>query len=264
MFIILGLLLYGAWRLYENEVPGVMTPERKAIYMTAMQHERDPRKLEYWAKWFDDQGFPSQAKNLRKRIAVPTMNGEERARRQTIVRRAFASENPYAIREVADQFLNGGYGATYQELQDYADGLEVDQSLPTAWGLNEDFGNDYGIGTMQHQRWGPHFGQCSTIPYGITPPLPPNCPPYGYPPPIHDMPPEPADMVPRFGDDGQVTFYMQGNDYVLSPDSEAGYATDTAVQTHVQKMAQTRADNTGKSVSVWSNDLANILFAVKV
>jgi len=256
MFIILGLLLYGAWRLYENEVPGVMTPERKAIYMTAMQHERDPRKLEYWAKWFDAQGFPTYAKNLRKRVSIPTMHGEERAQRQTIVRRAFASENPYAIREVANQFLNNGYGATYQELYDYADGLEIDQNLDS----------HYGVGAMQHQRWGPHFGYCSPIPYGKTPPLPPNCPPFGYPPPNHMHPPEPADMVPRFAEDGPVGYSVpEGtNDIILSIESTAAYAQDAGIQAHVHQMAQNRANNTGKSVSVWSNDMANLLDQIKV
>jgi hypothetical protein len=255
--LLLGLV-YGAWRLYENQVPGVLTPERKAIYMSAMHHERDPAKLEYWAKWYDSNGFPTYAMNLRKRIQIPAVHGAERAQRQTIVRRAFASDNPYAIREVAQQFLNGGYGATYQELYDYADGLEVDQSLDF-----DNMGNDYGVGAMQHERWGPHFGYCNPIPYGTTPPMPPNCPPFGYPPPNENGPPH--DTGP-FGQDAEspVTFSLNGNDIVLSADSEAAFTLNPDIVTHVQNMAQTRAQNTGKSVSVWSHDMANQLLSVTI
>jgi hypothetical protein len=255
--ILLGLV-YGAWRWYENTVPGILTPERKAIYMTAMHHERDPVKLEYWAKWYEQNGFPTYAGNLRKRIQIPAVHGAERAQRQTIVRRAFSSENPYAIREVAEQFLNSGYGATYQELYDYANGLEVDQSLDS-----DQYGNDYGAGAMRHQRWDPHFGYCNPIPYGTTPPMPPNCPPFGYPPPVHDAPPEPADMVPRFGEDGTVTYSLSGNDIVLSPDSEAAFAIDPKVALHVQKVASDRAQKTGQPVAVWSNNMQNQLLSVQ-
>jgi hypothetical protein len=247
--LILVAIVYGAWRLYENQVPGVMTPERKAIYMSAMQHERDPVKLEYWAKWFDSNGFPTYAGNIRKRMKVPAMHGEDRAQRQGIVQRAFTSENPYAIREVARQFLNDGRGATYQELWDYANGLEIDQSLDSD---TVDAG----------------FGYCNPIPYGITPPLPPNCPPYGYPPPQHMHPPDMPDIATtlegEFGQDSPITYSLSGNDIVLSSDSEAAFALDPKVALHVQKVASSRAQNTGKPVVVWSNNQQNQLLSVTV
>jgi hypothetical protein len=248
--ILLGLV-YGAWRLYENTVPGVMTPERKAIYMSAMQHERDPVKLEYWAKWYDSNGFPTYAGNLRKRIKVPSMHGEQRAQRQTIVRRAFSSENPYAIREVANAFLQDGRGATYQELLDYANGMEIYQSLDSEY---PDYPVDAG------------FGYCSPIPYGITPPLPPDCPPYGYPPPIHDHPPETPDMHGDLAPPqvAPITYSLNGNDLVLSVETEAGFAVNPDIVTHVQNAATARANATGKPVSVWSNDMANQLLSVSV
>jgi hypothetical protein len=244
--LLLGLV-YGAWRLYENQVPGVMTPERKAIYMSAMQHERDPVKLEYWAKWYEGNGFPTYATNLRKRIQVPAMHGEERAKRQTIVRRAFSSENPYAIREVANAFLQDGRGATYQELVDYANGIEIDQSLDSPWDV--DAGYD----------------RCYPIPYGITPPLPVDCPPYGYCPPQPGMPPQPADINPNFeGDLPPITYSVQGNDLVLSIDTEAAFAVNPDIVTHVQNTATARAQSTGKPVAVWSNDMVNQLLSVSV
>jgi hypothetical protein len=254
--ILLGLV-YGAWRLYENQVPGVMTPERKAIYMSAMQHERDPAKLQYWAKWYEDNGFPTYATNLRKRIQIPAMHGEARAQRQTIVRRAFSSENPYAIREVADRFLDDGRGATYQELQDYANGLEIYQSLDSVY-------PDYPVDAGYEPYYCPPPG--GPIPYGKTPPLPVDCAPYGYPPPPHDHPPETPDMKPGFGQDNPppITYSLSGNDLVLSPDTEAGFAVDPAIAAHVQTTATNRANATGKPVAVWSNDMQNQLLSVSV
>lgn len=131
MFVVLlPLLLIAAWRMYDNQTPGVMTPERKAVYAFNVREERDPAKLKFWGDFFAKEGFDKEAQALYARAKLPTINGEGRSRRAQIVRRAFASNNPSAIFGVADEFECRGYGETAHMLRDYANGLRWAMVVP--------------------------------------------------------------------------------------------------------------------------------------
>jgi hypothetical protein len=147
---LLALAVFGAWRWYENQTPGVMTNERKAVYHFAMREERDPQKIAYWADWFDKQGLDGPAKNLRNRIKIPAIHGEGRAVRQRLVRKALSSDNVAGIHGLAEVYECQGYGSTAQLLRDYASGLNYAAQVPEC-PLNSDlYDNPMGY---------PSFGQ---------------------------------------------------------------------------------------------------------
>lgn len=129
IFPLLLLVGLGAWHWYQNQTPGVMTAERKAVYLTVMRFERDPAKIKYWADWFAKEGFTSQARNLRNRIQVPQITGERRNHRSDIVKRALTSNNASAIMDVAEEFEKQGHGATAGFLHEYAQGMALADSL---------------------------------------------------------------------------------------------------------------------------------------
>lgn len=130
MVPLLVFVAFGVWRWYENQTPGVMTNERKAVYHFAMREEREPQKIAYWANWFEKQGLDGQAKALRNRLNIPKISGEGREIRQTLVRKALSSDNVAGIHGLADLYECQGYGATAQLLKDYAHGLNWATQVP--------------------------------------------------------------------------------------------------------------------------------------
>jgi len=128
--LLIGAAAFGAWRWSRNRKPGVWTPERAALYATAMRYERDPAKLAHWADFFAKEGFPDKANALRARIQIPKVHGEGRSQRAAIARRAFGSENAEAVRAVAARYEGLGCGATADLLHRHARGLEVAAQVP--------------------------------------------------------------------------------------------------------------------------------------
>jgi hypothetical protein len=130
LFPLLALVAFGAWRWWENQTPGIVTNERKAIYHFAMREERDPQKIAYWADWFAKEGLTDWATHLRNRIQVPQVHGEGRTLRQKLVRKALSSDNAAGIHGLACEFECQGYGATAEILRGYADGLQWAATIP--------------------------------------------------------------------------------------------------------------------------------------
>jgi hypothetical protein len=134
-FLLLASGVFGLWRWHQNQKPALWTPERHAIYSTAMRYERDPKKLAHWADWFAKEGLHPQASALRARIQVPSIHGEGRTTRAEIVRRALRSRNHEAVRELAVGYEKQGYGATANALHGYARGLELSRNIRPVFGI---------------------------------------------------------------------------------------------------------------------------------
>lgn len=130
MYPLLGLLAalgIVMWRVAKNSIPGVWTPERQALYRVALATETDPKKLAALSAKYAAEGFPEQAAALKARIAIPSMTGEDRRAMQAIVRKAFGSKKPHAVRNVAAGCERLGMGATAEGLRQYAIGLDIAQ-----------------------------------------------------------------------------------------------------------------------------------------
>jgi hypothetical protein len=156
---ILAAVAYSFWRWQRNKEPGLWTPERAALYRSAMRFEHIPEKLLKLAAYYEKEGFPDKSKNLMARAELATHHqrmaeyGVADPRmatildatdlRNRIMRRALTSQNPVAIEEVAASFEGEGCGASAEVLRDIAHGLEVAQRLPLT-----PPGAAFGIGTI--------------------------------------------------------------------------------------------------------------------
>ena len=149
---VVAALAYGFWRWKKNLILGLWTPEKSALYRTAMRFERNPLQLHRHADFFLREGFPDRARNLRARAALASEGFasphdaailEKMDLRNQIMRRALVSQNPVAIEEVAASFEGEGCGASAEFLRDVSYGLEVAQRIQPA-----PPGAAFGIGTI--------------------------------------------------------------------------------------------------------------------
>jgi hypothetical protein len=280
---LLALAVFGAWRWYENQTPGVMTNERKAVYHFAMREERDPQKIAYWADWFDKQGLDGPAENLRNRIKIPAINGEGRAVRQRLVRKALSSDNVAGIHGLAEIYECQGYGSTAQLLRDYASGLNYAAQVPEC-PLNTDlYDNPMGFpsfGSSNSSGEPTAFGvpidfekgcQCGHKPEDHTPNVGAptyrctkcNCKLF-----LWAQKCGPNDIkiqFPSFGQDGPpppvFTYIPNGDDINLSRQSTQDYqAGNTLVVSHVQQYAARCVAETGRDCVVFADDGSTVVY----
>jgi len=83
----------------------------------------DAVKLKGLASIFQQHGHPAHANQLMARANLP--QSKSPSTHDEAVRRAVASNNPDAIRSVADAFQQTGRGATAAFLHNVADGVET-------------------------------------------------------------------------------------------------------------------------------------------
>ncbi len=98
--------------------------ERAVIFDTAINQVKDPEKLRALAKSFREEGLTAEATLLDQRAALATASPEEKAARTEIYKKALASKNPAAIREVAAAFDDIGATGCAVSLRVVAKGLE--------------------------------------------------------------------------------------------------------------------------------------------
>lgn len=102
---------------------GVLTAERQTAYETAIKECTDAGKLRTLAQVFRDQGLSVQADMLEKRAALRDMPKEVKEARRKVYKKAMASTNPDAIRNLAIAYEREGcYGAA-ANLRKYAASL---------------------------------------------------------------------------------------------------------------------------------------------
>jgi hypothetical protein len=114
------------WRYHANKrSKGTLTPERRAVYTSAMTFLRDPAKLNKLADAFDKGGLKTQATALRKRSVLPTLPKNVQAARQQALKQGLSSTDPVAVNTLADAFEKSGAMASATMLRQYALGLKV-------------------------------------------------------------------------------------------------------------------------------------------
>lgn len=102
---------------------GVMTPDRKIVYETALRELKDPDGLRTLAKAFEEAGFKPEGALLRKRAALRELPAETKEARRAVFRRALQSTNADGVENVARAFLSEGASAAASKLFAYATGL---------------------------------------------------------------------------------------------------------------------------------------------
>lgn len=123
--VAIGTLVIGAYysSSTRDKTKGVMTPQRQAVFETAINEVKDVEKLKALAKAFREEGLEPQAELLEKRVKLRELPSEIKAARKNTFRKAMASNNPDAVRRVADVFEGEGANGAASALRDYADSL---------------------------------------------------------------------------------------------------------------------------------------------
>ncbi len=117
-----------AWAFFKKKKPrGVMSPEQKMIYKTALEELKEPEKLLALADAFEKEGFTEQAELLRKRAAIRSQPDDVKAAHKAAFRKGMASVNPLAARNLAKAFHSMGAVGSAAALNNYASGLETAQ-----------------------------------------------------------------------------------------------------------------------------------------
>jgi len=99
---------------------GVLTPERQLVFETAINELKEPDKLRKLAVIFKEQGLPGQADLLEKRAKLRELPHETKVARRDIFRKAMGSQDPVAVRKLADVFEHQGATGAAGELRKYA------------------------------------------------------------------------------------------------------------------------------------------------
>lgn len=122
---------YASQSSRDRQNRGVLTPERKLVFETAINEVKDVNKLKALAKAFDEQGLPHYADLLNKRANLRTLSPEIKAARKDAYRKAMRSDKPEAIRQVAAAFDRDGANGAANSLRQYADSLvKKSQEVP--------------------------------------------------------------------------------------------------------------------------------------
>lgn len=98
-----------------------MSPERVQVYESALKTLKDPVKLRLLADAFEKEGFNVAATILRKRAALRELPPNIKTERRVVYKKAMASSNPEAVRELAAAFEGEGATGAAETLRKYAD-----------------------------------------------------------------------------------------------------------------------------------------------
>ena len=109
----------------ESPGKGVVTPERALIFETALNEMKDADKLRKLAKVFRDEGLPAQAELLEKRAKLRELPPEVKEARRAAYKKGMASQDPVAVRSLADTFDKEGATGAAASLRKYADSLKT-------------------------------------------------------------------------------------------------------------------------------------------
>jgi hypothetical protein len=127
-----GVMSLLAYLKVKKSKKGVFTPERKAVYETALNELTDPVALRKLADAFDKEGLKAQADMLRKRAALQELPDDVKAGRQAVFRQGMASTNIPEILKLADDFEKQGSPVAAADLRKHAAGLKAAGVTPPA------------------------------------------------------------------------------------------------------------------------------------
>ncbi len=128
----IGALLGGMVAHKTGAPKGVMTPKRKLVYARAMGRIKDPADLKALADSFAGEGLHAEAAMLRKRAGLRELPPEVAEQRRLVFRRAMASDNATAIRDVAAQFAAAGSTDAAKILHGHAIAVEAARAAGAA------------------------------------------------------------------------------------------------------------------------------------
>lgn len=97
-----------------------MTPERKKVYVAALNSLKDPVKLRELADTFEKEGLTKEAAMLRKRAKLRELPPKVKKQRRTAYRKAMRSKNPQAVLKLANAFHTEGATGAAASLRKYA------------------------------------------------------------------------------------------------------------------------------------------------
>ena len=117
-------------RRREAPAKGVVTPERAIILETALNELKEPEKLRKLAKTFRDQDLPAQADLLEKRAKLRELPEETKKARREAFRKGMSSQDPDAVRKLANVFEQQGATGAAAALRKYADSLKKPENVP--------------------------------------------------------------------------------------------------------------------------------------
>jgi hypothetical protein len=127
--IIIGVLTGGsAYAVSKRKkrtstIAGGMTSDRQRLFVTLLQHQREPKNLRKMADKFEGEGLEEQATKLRKFAAICELPKEKKDERRAIFRKAMSSTNREAIMAAAQAYDNDGCIGAAAALRKYANGL---------------------------------------------------------------------------------------------------------------------------------------------
>jgi hypothetical protein len=100
-----------------------MTPERKKVYIAALNSLKDPVKLRQLADAFEKEGLTKEAAMLRKRAKLRELPPKVKKQRRAAYRKAMKSKSPTAVARLAKAFQKEGATGAAASLQRYAKAL---------------------------------------------------------------------------------------------------------------------------------------------
>ncbi len=109
---------------------GEMNPERKMLYETALNTERDPDNLRTLGRAFIEQGLTEEGELLMKRAAIRELPPEIADARREVFRETMTSENPDTVSKIAKAFEKEGATGAAMTLEKYATGLRTGLVVP--------------------------------------------------------------------------------------------------------------------------------------
>ena len=104
-----------------------MTPERKKVYIAALNSLKDPVKLRQLADAFEKEGLTKEAAMLRKRAKLRELPPKTKKARRAAYRKGLKSKDPLAVRKLASAFRREGATGAAASLQKYAQALASGQ-----------------------------------------------------------------------------------------------------------------------------------------
>lgn len=113
--------------IYRRTKPGVMTPERKKIYLAALKTLKKPDQLRKLAEGFRKEGLRAEAELLEKRAALRELPAETQQARRAVFRKAIQSKNKNAVLNVAAAFMADGATGAGAALKKYAESLPAEK-----------------------------------------------------------------------------------------------------------------------------------------
>jgi hypothetical protein len=121
----IGALIGGVVAARLSKPSGEMTPRRRLIYTRAMESIKTPADLNTLADSFAGEGLHTEANMLRKRASLRSLPPQLAESRRVILRKAMASDNVQAIRDIASQFANQGSTDAAKMLFNHAIAVEA-------------------------------------------------------------------------------------------------------------------------------------------